>query len=205
MKRLVDRRALLALGLATLAVGALAGARAQEDGRPQTPPPTKAPFREYPIGEEVERDAEKMRIAAVWLPPIQMEGHADCNKTGQWVVHLECDVHATRGNPNGFALGEWIPYMKIAYKIEQDGKVIRDGSLFPMVAKDGPHYGATIEMPGAGRYKLTYSLEPPSAGGLERHTDSVTGVAPWWKPFDVSFDWDYKGVVAEADTKGESK
>lgn len=178
--------------LVVLAV--LAGARGRAEDAEKKP--AKAPFREYTIGEEIEREAERLRIAAVWLPPVTMDGHPECNRAGPHVVHLECDVHATRGNQNGFALGEWIPYMAVAYKIEQDGKVVRDGKFLPMVAKDGPHYGATIEMPGAGRYKLTYRLEPPSAGGLGRHTDPVTGVAPWWKPFEVSFDWDYKGVEA---------
>ena len=48
----------------------------------------------------------------------------------------------------------------------------------PMVARDGLHYGANIEMPRAGRYTLTYRIDPPSAGGLGRHSDAVTGVAP---------------------------
>ena len=63
----------------------------------------------------------------------------------------------------------------------------------PMVARDGLHYGASIAMPKAGAYRLTYHIEPPSAGGLGRHSDPVTGVAPWWEPFEVSFDWDYPG------------
>ena len=68
-----------------------------------------------------------------------------------------------------------------------------EGKLTPMVARDGLHYGATIEMPRAGSYKLTYAIDPPSAGGLGRHVDPATGVDPWWKPFQVSFDWDYPG------------
>lgn len=72
------------------------------------------------------------------------------------------------------------------------GESIR-GTLMPMVARDGLHYGATIDMPKPGRFKLTYTFEPPSAGGLGRHADRVTGVDPWWKPFEVSFDWDYPG------------
>ena len=67
----------------------------------------------------------------------------------------------------------------------------------PMVARDGLHYGATIEMPKAGRYKLTYAIEPPSDGGLGRHVDPATGVDPWWKPFEVSFDWDYPGRLMQ--------
>ena len=66
-------------------------------------------------------------------------------------------------------------------------------TMIPMVARDGLHYGASIEMPRAGRYTLTYRIDPPSAGGLGRHADPATGVAPWWEPFEVSFDWDYPG------------
>ena len=50
--------------------------------------------------------------------------------------------------------------------------------------------------PTAGRYKLTYRIKPPSAGGLGRHADRATGVDPWWEPFEVSFDWDYPGPPA---------
>ena len=47
----------------------------------------------------------------------------------------------------------------------------------PMVASDGPHYGANIKMMGVGNYKVTYHIEPPSKAGMHRHTDSETGVA----------------------------
>jgi uncharacterized protein involved in high-affinity Fe2+ transport len=70
-----------------------------------------------------------------------------------------------------------------------------------MVAKDGPHYGATINMPGPGKYKLKYRLHPPSTNGLGRHTDSVTGVADWWTAFETTYSWDYKGIPAEKDKR----
>ena len=155
-----------------------------------------AGFREFPIGDEVERN--QMRIAAVWLPPIQMEGMGDPESSS--LIHLEADVHATEGNRNGFAKDEFVPYMVVHYPIDpvdaagtaRPGESIR-GTLMPMVARDGLHYGATIDMPKPGRFKLTYTFEPPSAGGLGRHADRATGVDPWWKPFEVSFDWDYPG------------
>jgi uncharacterized protein involved in high-affinity Fe2+ transport len=37
------------------------------------------------------------------------------------------------------------------------------------------------------------TVDPPSKGGMGRHSDPVTGVAPWWEPFSVTFDWDYVG------------
>jgi periplasmic iron binding protein len=171
----------------------------KSDQRSLSPPATASPirqpadFREYPIGDEVEKNA--MLIKAVWLPPIQMEGMADPAASN--LIHLEADIHATEGNPNGFAKDEFIPYLVVNYTIAPaDGKNTGafktiQGKMSPMVARDGLHYGATIEAPPAGRYKLTYALDPPSAGGLGRHVDQATGVAPWWKPFEASFDWEF--------------
>lgn len=162
-----------------------------------SPPPTPAQgvkpagFREYPIGDEVLKN--HMRIAAVWLPPIAMEGMPAISAGGD-VIHLEADIHATEENPNGFARDEFVPYLKVHYTIAGGGgELIHEGELLPMIARDGLHYGASLAMPKPGAYRLTYNVEPPSAGGLGRHSDPVTGVAPWWEPFEASFDWDYPG------------
>jgi uncharacterized protein involved in high-affinity Fe2+ transport len=156
----------------------------------------RASFREYPIGEEVERN--QMRIAAVWLPPIQMDGMA--GPASSALIHVEADIHATEGNRNGFPKDEFVPYLSVRYNIVPVGQLSEtssigpiSGTMMPMTARDGWHYGASIELPRAGRYKLTYAIEPPNAG---RHSDAITGVDPWWKPFEVSFDWDYPGPPA---------
>ncbi len=155
-----------------------------------------ASFREYPIGEEVEKN--QMRIAAVWLPPIQMDGTAESSPSS--LIHVEADIHATEGNRNGFPKDEFVPYLSVRYTIVATDEQSKSssiapiaGTMMPMTARDGWHYGASIEMPRAGRFKLTYAIEPPAAG---RHSDRVTGVDPWWKPFEVSFDWDYPGPPA---------
>jgi hypothetical protein len=155
-----------------------------------------APFREYPIGE-VERPKEGLQIVAVWLPPVQMEG-MDLPQDAD-VIHLEADIHALEGNVNGFGRGAWVPYLSLRYEIipADANKESISGPFMPMVAKDGPHYGATIRMPGRGKYRLKYLVKPP---GMEtefgRHSDPVTGVAPWWEPFGVEFEFDYPGGEA---------
>jgi periplasmic iron binding protein len=152
-----------------------------------------ASFREYPIGEDVEEN--QMRIAAVWLPPIQMDGMT--GPLSSSLIHIEADIHATEGNRNGFPRDEFVPYLTVRYTIVPFSEASKPstsepitGTMMPMMARDGWHYGASIEMPRAGRYKVTYAIDPPAAG---RHSDPITGVAPWWKPFQVSFDWDYPG------------
>ena len=176
---------------------------------PRIEPPTTVPipslapragsagFREYPIGDEVIRN--EMRLSAVWLPPVEMEGMAAVGASSD-VIHLEADVRAVEGNRNGFAKDEFVPYLKIRYKVLPTGTAgagaapIHQGELMPMVARDGLHYGASLAMPKPGAYRLVYDVEPPSAGGLGRHSDPITGVAPWWKPFQVEYDWDYPGM-----------
>jgi hypothetical protein len=145
---------------------------------------------ETPIGDEVERNG--MLIAAAWLPRIEMEGLE--LPQHELVIHLEADIHALPGNKNGFGVGAWIPSLTVRYEIQPidpPGETIR-GEFDPMVAKDGPHYGATIEMPGPGKYKLTYHIDNPSKKGFGRHSDPITGVDPWWDAFDVEFDFDYQ-------------
>jgi uncharacterized protein involved in high-affinity Fe2+ transport len=146
--------------------------------------PTGPNAREYPIGEPVAKN--HIQVAAVWLAGVSMEGMASAAD----VIHLEADVKATEGNPNGFAKDEFVPYLKVHYTLADasTGAEVEKGAMTPMVASDGLHYGASLAMPKAGHYKLSYRIDPPSAGGLGRHV-GLGGVAPWWSPFTAEFDW----------------
>jgi uncharacterized protein involved in high-affinity Fe2+ transport len=153
-------------------------------------PASAAGFREYPIGDEVEQSG--LRIAAVWLPPIHMAGMK--SDPGTDMIHLEADIHALEANINGFGKDEFVPYLKVTYQIiPSEGGATLEGEMGPMVARDGLHYGANIATPRPGNYRLVYQINPPSAV-LGRHDDPITGVAPWWEPFEVSFDWTFDGL-----------
>lgn len=150
-------------------------------------------FKEYPIGEA--QTINEMEIAAVYLQPIDMEPRGMGLSAAKSDIHLEADIHAVKGNQNGFGEGEWMPYLTISYTlVNTDTNEKQQGTFMPMVAGDGPHYGANIKMMGLGNYKLTYHIEPPSKAGLHRHTDAETGVGRWWKPFDVSYEFKYTGL-----------
>ncbi|MDR3435643.1 iron transporter [Telmatospirillum sp.] len=167
------------LAFAAVALLALsAGARAEEE------------VKENPIGEA--KVLNNMNIAAVYLPPIEMDPPGMDLPASQADIHLEADIHATEGNPNGFGAGEWIPYLTITYRLQNKdtGKVL-SGSLMPMVAVDGPHYGVNLKMPGVGNYKLSLHIDPPSKQGFGRHTDHATGVGKWPQTFDVDYDFKY--------------
>jgi len=151
---------------------------------------------EYPIGKPQVRDG--MEIAAVYLQPVAMEPAGMMRDAKASDVHLEADVKATDKNGNGFADGTWIPYLSIQYELAgQGGKAPIAGTMMPMVASDGPHYGDNVKLDGPGRYRLKLTVSPPGTEAhshFGRHTDKETGVGPWFKPFTVEYDFAFAGV-----------
>lgn len=135
-----------------------------------------------------------MDVGAVYIQPVTMEPMSpDMMKLAD--IHLEADIHALKGNQQGFREGDWLPYLRISYVLKKKGSTwSRTGSLMPMAAADGPHYAKNIKLDGVGKYHLTYHIKPPLSQVFHRHTDKETGVAAWWKPFDVSWDFTYIGI-----------
>lgn len=155
---------------------------------------------EYPIGAPQHRHG--MEVAGVYLQPVEMEsvmGHAmlPANKAD---VHLEADIRALGNNPNGFSEGDWIPYLLVQYEVCKQGGECIKGDFLPMVASDGPHYGDNVKLMGPGKYRVKFSILPPNDAAnhaghhFHRHTDRLTGVRPWFKRFDVEWDFAYAGI-----------
>lgn len=158
---------------------------------------------EKPIGEPVEQNG--MEIAAVYLQAVMMEPasfsdvcFADRNAANPSTptdAHIEADIKGLKGNNSGFAEGEWIPYLNIDYVVTKPGSTFKaTGKLVPMVASDGPHYGANVKFDGPGKYHVAYTIAPPSENGFLRHTDKETGVGAWWQPFTVEWDFVFAGT-----------
>jgi uncharacterized protein involved in high-affinity Fe2+ transport len=152
---------------------------------------------EYPIGTPQQRYG--MEIAAVYLQPVLMEPDGMMKKPEETDIHLEMDIRALASNPNGFNEGEWIPYLTAHYEISKDGSSEKiTGALMPMVANDGPHYGDNVKLRGPGKYRVKYKIFPPNSPGslahFGRHTDRLTGVRPWFKPFEVDYEFTYVGI-----------
>ena len=127
---------------------------------------------EYPIGVPQQRAG--MEIAAVYLQPVEMEPEGHMRKAAESDIHLEADIHALANNPNGFEEGAWMPYLVIKFEVSKIGGDFKvAGDFMPMVANDGPHYGDNVKLAGPGKYKVKYSIQPPSANPhahFGRHT-----------------------------------
>ncbi len=158
-------------------------------------PPSAAAL-EYPIGTP--KNLAGMEVAAVYLQPIEMEPEGMMAKASESDIHLEADIHALANNAHGFPEGFWISNLVVRYELTKQGSGEKiAGELLPMVASDGPHYGDNVKLKGPGRYKLKYFIAPPSANKqapFGRHTDRATGVRPWFKPFEVEYEFTFAGV-----------
>jgi hypothetical protein len=156
---------------------------------------TGAGAKEIPIGEE--QHPPGMTVGAVYLQPIEMEPEGMMLAAAKSDVHLEADIHAAKGNTNGFAEGDWLPYLVVKYELTKEGGKTQSGDLMPMVASDGPHYGDNVKLQGPGKYHMKLTVAPPSADPhnmFGRHVDKETGVGPWFQPVTLDYDFVFAGT-----------
>lgn len=129
-------------------------------------------------------------------------------------MHLEADIHLTpEAAPKfGFGAGEdiWPAYLTVDYKImSEDGKTeITSGSMMPMNADDGPHYGINIKkgLIPVGKYQIVLEFRPSDDYLL--HVDSETGVplardesleavSAYYELQTLTVEWNYTGEQLE--------
>lgn len=149
--------------------------------------------KEIPIGDSIEK--EGMEIASVYfeaaeMHPVEKAGLQPNNSD----IHLEADIKATKDNKTGFGIGEWMPFLTVNYKLKNlDNGQETSGTFMPMNAADGPHYGSNVKMFGAGKYKLSLSIESPEKQNYLLHTDKGSGVEGkfWNTPIEVEWEFPY--------------
>lgn len=159
--------------------------------------------KEIPIGGPKAIGEAGIEVAAIYLQPIEMEPAVHEGRQLYLVreksdIHLEADIHALKNNQQRFREGEWVPGLTVRYTLKHlDTGQEQSGILHPMVASDGPHYGANIKMMGLGNYKLTYLIEPPvrvaADAPVRQGFGRVSSVASWWKPSQVEWTFKYFG------------
>ncbi|WP_443193578.1 iron transporter [Mycetohabitans sp. B46] len=151
---------------------------------------------EYPIGKPQIQGG--MEVGAVYLQPITMDPEGMMRKASDSDIHLEADIHAVKNNPTGFAEGDWMPCLQVRYELTKPGSnYVQKGDLMAMVASDGPHYGDNVKLAGPGKYHLKLFIAPPAQTGhmaFGRHVDKETGVGPWFKPFELNYDFPFAGI-----------
>lgn len=148
---------------------------------------------EQPAGEPIEING--LQVMGVYLQPVMMSPAMPDQDPAFTDIHLEVDIHATQANKNGFPADAWIPYLNVRFALAKKGSNWKsEGVLSPMVASDGPHYGANLRLDGPGAYELVFHIAPPDGHAFMHHTDKETGVAEWWVPFDYTGGFNFVGT-----------
>lgn len=166
-------------------------AEGDEKRDPVKPVPGQG-FQEFPIGDTVETDG--LAITPIYFQSVDMEPKDLSPGRDETDIHLEADVVAIEGNKTGFGIDEFVPYITVKYDIiDGNGKSVANGSMMPMNASDGAHYGVNVKMPEAGKYKLKFMLESPEKQAYVLHSDKETGVEGrfWKKPIEAEWDFNY--------------
>ena len=169
----------LALLLAVMMLSVSAFALAEEE----------AGFDEYELGVEGEQEVDFMTMSMVYFQPVDM-APADLAAAKEGSdLHIEVDLTANE-NPYGFPVDGWVPYLSIDFVInDTDGNEVLTGSMMPMAASDGPHYGNNIALP-EGEYSITLSIKSPAENGYLLHVDDETGVEAdefWTEPLTATW------------------
>ena len=154
----------------------------------------EAGFDEYELGVEGEQDVGFMTMSMVYFQPVDMAPADLAAAKEDSDLHIEVDLTANE-NPYSFNVGEWVPYLSIDYTINDlDGNEVLTGSMMPMAASDGPHYGNNIKLP-EGEYTITLSIKSPAEQGYLLHVDEETGVEAdefWTEPLTATWTgWNF--------------
>jgi uncharacterized protein involved in high-affinity Fe2+ transport len=176
---------LLSLVLAAMMLFSLSAVAMAED---------EAGFDEFELGVEGEQDVGFMTMSMVYFQPVDMAPADLAAAKEDSDLHIEVDLTANE-NPYSFNVGEWVPYLSIDYTInDKDGNEVLTGSMMPMAASDGPHYGNNIALP-EGEYSITLSIKSPAEQGYLLHVDEETGVEAdefWTEPLTATWTgWNF--------------
>ena len=128
---------------------------------------TGAGFVENEIFSDEELDF--INLSAVWFQAVPMENETTSYSAEDADIHIEADISALE-NDLGYPVGEWVPYLTVDYKIDdQDGNEVVAGTFMEMAASDGPHYGNNIKL-DPGTYNLTITIHSPGENGYLIHS-----------------------------------
>ena len=170
---------LLSLVLAAMMLFSLSAVAMAED---------EAGFDEFELGVEGEQEVGFMTMSMVYFQPVDMAPVDQATAKENTDLHIEVDLTA---NENGYAfpVDQWVPYLTIDFVIKDtEGKEVISGSMMPMAASDGPHYGNNIKL-ADGEYSITLYIKSPAENGYLLHVDSETGVDAkdgfWTEPLEA--------------------
>ncbi|MFZ1382659.1 MAG: iron transporter [Scrofimicrobium sp.] len=160
-----------------------------------------AGINELPVGDSGPQTNGPLTVDLVYFQAVDMEhGSMAMPPASESDMHFEVDLVTTEeASEWGYEADQFLPYLTVtAVATNQDtGEEIDLGTMMPMIAADGPHYGNNIKLP-AGNYDVKVSVASP-ADSFMLHTGNDTSAVKgrfWDQPLKFEFrNWQWDGQL----------
>lgn len=160
-----------------------------------------AGINELPVGDSGPQTNGPLTIDLVYFQAVDMEhGSMAMPPASQSDMHFEVDVATTDEAAEwGYGADEFLPYLNISAIVtnKDTGEEIDLGTMMPMIASDGPHYGNNISLE-PGNYDVTVTVQSP-ADEFMLHTGKDTSAVKgrfWTEPLKFEFkNWQWDGQL----------
>lgn len=157
---------------------------------------------EIPVGDSGPQTSGPLTVDLVYFQAIDMEqGSVLVPPASESDMHFEVDVATNeKAAEIGYEADQFMPYLEINVKIydQATGGLVKDlGTMMPMVASDGPHYGNNIKLE-PGEYRVEVEIPSP-ADKFMLHTGKDTSAVDgrfWTEPLKFTFEnWKWDGQL----------
>lgn len=147
---------------------------------------------EIDVGDSGPQTNGPLEISLVYFQAIDLEhGSMAMAPASQSDMHFEIDVKTNdEAKEWGYDADQFMPYLQIHAVVtnQETGESTDLGTMMPMIASDGPHYGNNISLE-AGKYDVTITVDSPADDFMLHTGKDSSGVKGrfWEEPLKFEF------------------
>jgi len=210
-KKLVALAAAAAVGVSMTACSTDDAASGEDGAAPATTEVTDAGdastapdvigITEIPVGDSGPQTNDALTVDAVYFQAVDLEhGSMAMPPAAESDMHFEIDVATNeKATAWGYEADQFLPYLDVtAVATNTDtGEKVDLGTMMPMIASDGPHYGNNISLE-PGNYDVAVTIASPGDSFMLHTGKDSSGVTGrfWTEPLTFEFDnWQWDGQL----------
>lgn len=156
---------------------------------------------ELPVGDSGPQTNDALTVDLVYFQAVDLEhGSMAMAAASESDMHFEIDVATNeKATEWGYEADQFLPYLQIdvvAHNTDTD-EDIDLGTMMPMIASDGPHYGNNISLE-PGNYNVTVTVPSPADDFMLHTGKDSSGVSGrfWTDPLTFEFEnWQWDGQL----------
>lgn len=160
-----------------------------------------AGINELPVGDSGPQTNGPLTIDLVYFQAVDLEhGSMAMPAASDSDMHFEVDVATTEEATEwGYEADQFLPYLEIRAVVTNTdtGEEIDLGTMMPMIASDGPHYGNNISL-APGNYDVLVTVASPADDFMLHTGNDTSGVTGRFWTDSLTFEfknWQWDGQL----------